>query len=296
MISSVLLFYASEIPTLLLSASLVFQSYVICEPSAAPTIKSYSPNLMVSPLLRSTKTLALSPHEPTIDEMTSPILALLPRLHVLVIGPGLGRDETTLKQVAAIIKAARGHDPPVPIVLDADGLFLINSDHDLIKGYKECILTPNVVEFAKIAKSFGVNIDEGDRTKDCEKLAKALGGVCIIQKGKEDYISTGEGTTTCDFEGGLKRSGGQGDTLTGSLGTFLAWRQIYHEGLWEGSNKMSRAETLLAAAFAGSAITRECSRKAFKKNGRSLQASDLTDEVHGSFLTLIGEPEGDSKL
>src|SRR3954470_11536864 len=28
-------------------------SYVFCEPSAAPPIKSYSPNLMVSPILRS---------------------------------------------------------------------------------------------------------------------------------------------------------------------------------------------------------------------------------------------------
>ncbi len=272
------------------------QSHVICEPSASQTIKSYSPNLMVSPLLRSTKSLATSHFDPSIEEMTSPILALLPRLHVLVIGPGLGRDDITLKQVAAIIKAARSHDPPIPLVLDADGLFLINSDPDLVKGYKECILTPNVVEFARIAKGMGLDLEEGDRSKDCENLAKALGGVCIIQKGKVDHISTGEGTTICDFEGGLKRSGGQGDTLTGSLGTFLAWRQVYHEGLWEAANKMSREETLLAAAFAGSAITRECSRKAFQKNGRSLQASDLTDEVHGSFLSLIGEPEGDSKL
>jgi ATP-dependent NAD(P)H-hydrate dehydratase len=254
---------------------------------------------MVSPLLRSSKTPEVSQQNLSVDEMTSPILDLLPRLHVLVIGPGLGRDDITLKQVAGVIKAARNHDPPVPIVLDADGLFLINSQPDLVKGYKDCILTPNVVEFARLAKSLGVNVDDEDRTKVCEKLAIALGGICIIQKGNVDYISNGEGTTTCDFEGGLKRSGGQGDTLTGSLGTFLAWRQAYHEGLWEGANgenKMSRAETLLAAAFAGSAITRECSRKAFKKNGRSLQASDLTDEVHGSFLTLIGEPEEGSKL
>lgn len=276
-----------------------FQSYVICEPSAAQTIKSYSPNLMVFPLLRSAKTVAASHEDPSSHEMTSPILALLPRLHVLVIGPGLGRDEITLKQVAMVIKAAKEQDPSIPLVLDADGLFLINSDPDLIKGYKECILTPNVVEFARIAKALGVDLDEEDHTKDCEKLAKALGGVCIIQKGKDDYISNGDETTTCDFKGGFKRSGGQGDTLTGSLGTFLAWRQTYHEGLWEGApgeDKMSRAETLLAAAFAGSAITRECSRRAFEKNGRSLQASDLTEEVHGSFLTLIGEPEGGSKL
>jgi ATP-dependent NAD(P)H-hydrate dehydratase len=252
---------------------------------------------MVSPLLCSSKTLAASHEDPSLEEMTSPILELLPRLHVLVVGPGLGRDEITLKQIAAIIKAARKQDPPVPLVLDADGLFLINQKPDLVKGYKECILTPNVVEFGRLAKSQGIDM-EGDQTKMCEKLAKALGGVCILQKGKDDYISNGEGTTTCDFQGGLKRSGGQGDTLTGSLGTFLAWRQSYHEGLWDlppGEKKMTRAETLLAAAFGGSAITRECSRKAFEKNGRSLQASDLTNEVHGSFLTLIGEPEG-SKL
>jgi ATP-dependent NAD(P)H-hydrate dehydratase len=254
---------------------------------------------MVSPLLRSSKMFAgtqANQSDQSIEEMTSPILALLPRLHVLVIGPGLGRDEITLKQVAAVIKAARRHDPPLPVVLDADALFLISSEPDLIRGYKECILTPNVVEFGRLAKSLGIDVDGGDRTKNCENLAKALGGVCIIQKGKEDCISTGQGTTICDFEGGLKRSGGQGDTLTGSLGTFLAWRQIYHQGLWEEANKMSRNETLLAAAFAGSAITRECSRKAFQKRGRSLQASDLTDEVHGSFLTLVGEPEGDRKL
>ena len=72
----------------------------------------------------------------------------------------------------------------------------------------------------------------------------------------------------------------------------MGWRQIYHEGLWDtGEEKMSREETLLVAAFAGSAITRECSRRAFEKRARSLQASDLTDEVHESFLSLVGEPE-----
>jgi len=88
----------------------------------------------------------------------------------------------------------------------------------------------------------------------------------------------------------LKRAGGQGDTLTGSLGTLLAWREVYHEKLWDIGEEMSRAETLLVAAFGGSAITRECSRRAFASKQRSLQASDLTEEVHESFLALIGEP------
>ena len=110
-------------------------------------------------------------------------------------------------------------------------------------------------------------------------------------------LRQGVSTTISDFQGGLKRSGGQGDTLTGSLGTFLAWREIYHEGLWDVAQPaMSREETLLVAAFAGASITRECSRRAFEKRQRSLVASDLTEEVHNSFLALVGEPEDPPKL
>lgn len=268
-------------------------SYVFCEPSAAPTIKSYSPNLMVSPILRSHASIEKGT-DPSGEELAKPILDMLPRLHVLVIGPGLGRDAITQRQVKAVIQAARKNDPPIPMVLDADALMIIQEDPELIQGFKECILTPNVVEFGRLAKALGVDISSDDANQACEKLAKKLGGVCIIQKGPKDHISNGEGTTVSDFKGGLKRSGGQGDTLTGSLGTFLGWRQIYHEGLWDtgaDGEKMSRAETLLVAAFGGSAITRECSRRAFEKRARSLQASDLTDEVHHAFLALIGEPD-----
>ncbi|KEF60006.1 YjeF [Exophiala aquamarina CBS 119918] len=273
-------------------------SYVFCEPSAAPTIKSYSPNLMVSPILRSTASISQAQQEADAsgEELAKPIVDMLPRLHVLVIGPGLGRDAVTQKQVKAIIQAARKHDPPVPMVLDADGLWLVQTDPGMIKGHKECILTPNVVEFGRLAKSVGLDHNFENPEKACQQLSRILGGVCIIQKGAVDYISQGVETTISDFQGGLKRSGGQGDTLTGSLGTFLAWREIYHEGLWDVGEPMSREETLLVAAFGGSAITRECSRRAFVKRQRSLQASDLTDEVHEAFLALIGEPEDPPKL
>ncbi len=32
---------------------------------------------------------------------------------------------------------------------------------------------------------------------------------------------------TCDFKGSLRRCGGQGDLLSGSLGTFLYWMHSY---------------------------------------------------------------------
>ena len=40
--------------------------------------------------------------------------------------------------------------------------------------------------------------------------------------------------------------------------------------------------------------TQESSRLAFIKRGRSLQASDLTDEVHNAFMTFFGDVDGDA--
>ncbi|KAI1928713.1 hypothetical protein LOZ58_002605 [Ophidiomyces ophidiicola] len=307
-------------------------SHVICEPSAATVIKSYSPNLMVHPILQSTNSVpnTLTKRDPRYH--AEPIISFLSRVHVLVIGPGLGRDPLTQKITMEVIKEARAKG--IPMVLDADALVIVQTYPALVRGNEQCILTPNVVEFKRLARALGVDVsmldtrsedrEEKNRRKNkseaCEKLSNALGGVIIIQKGVHDIISNGVLSLISDSQGGKKRCGGQGDTLTGALGTFLAWRKAYHECLWdigemaplnqeiaetranieaelydefskEQERKMSPTTTLLLAAWAGSAITRECSRRAFIAKGRSMQASDLTEEVHGAFLDLIGEPE-----
>lgn len=264
-------------------------SHVICEPRAAQVIKTYSPNLMVHPLMRQTS------HASATEDATSvakSIIEMLPRLHVLVIGPGLGRDELMQATCAKVIAAAK--EQGIPFVLDADGLGIVASHPDLLQGCKECILTPNVVEFARLCKAKGVDVEGLKEEEQAAKLSKALGGVTIIQKGGNDYISDGEQTLVSDLPGGLKRSGGQGDTLTGSLATFLAWRKAYLDQLWDHDGSLSAADLLTLAAFAGSSLTRECSRLAFAKKGRSLQASDLTEEVYPAFKTLF--EDSDHKL
>lgn len=40
----------------------------------------------------------------------------------------------------------------------------------------------------------------------------------------------------------------------------------------------------------------ECSRRAFVKMGRSMQASDLTDEVHAAFMEFFGQVDEESRL
>jgi ATP-dependent NAD(P)H-hydrate dehydratase len=212
---------------------------------------------MVHPILASSAAVSSSSSdEADPSSLASPILDMLPRLHVLVIGPGLGRDGVTQKVVEAVMKEARKQS--VPFVLDADGLMLVTQKPDLVRGYKECILTPNVVEFGRLAKALGISVanqsdvqkgNEGEKSDEekkksqaseaCEKLARALGGVTIIQKGPQDIISNGVTSIISDIEGGRKRSGGQGDTLTGSLGTFLAWRSAYLDGLWDTAESPS---------------------------------------------------------
>ncbi|RDA83787.1 hypothetical protein CP532_5202 [Ophiocordyceps camponoti-leonardi (nom. inval.)] len=280
-------------------------SHVICTPGAGAVVKTYSPNLMVHPLLRESGEEEEEEGYEDSDEaerVAASVIALLPRLHVLVVGPGLGRDRLMQATVARVVTAAR--EKGMPIVLDADALLLVQRRPGLVRGYAGAVLTPNVVEFGRLWDALRPGgDDDGEKTrtsssssKKVESLARALGGVTVVQKGAVDLISNGRQTLADDLEGGRKRSAGQGDTLTGAIATFLGWRKAYLDGIWDGDDKydrLSEEETIGLAAFGGSAITRESSRLAFLKRGRSLQASDVTDEVHNAFMALFGDVDGD---
>lgn len=200
------------------------------------------------------------------DKIASRIIDMLPRLHCLVIGPGLGRDPLMQNTVARVVKAAR--ESNIPLVLDADALQVVQSSPDLVKGYKLAVLTPNVVEFGRLCKALGIEDEvkkatesnsgneEMKETAKVEALARALDGPTIVQKGFSDFISDGKTTLTVDLTGGKKRSGGQGDTLTGSIATFLGWRKAYLDELWEHGNKLKESELVQLACFGGCAITR----------------------------------------
>ncbi|KAI5850427.1 H-hydrate dehydratase [Morchella snyderi] len=221
----------------------------------------------------------------TAEEISTKIEEMLDRLHAIVIGPGLGRDSLMQDTAKLIIEAAKKKG--MPFVVDADGLFLVQNHPSVVKDYTHAILTPNKAEFERLCKTMNIEPSDGDETEICSKLAKAFGGVTIIQKGPKDYISNGKHTMVCDLKGGLKRSGGQGDTLTGCLVTFLAWKNAYQDRLWKHDNSLSDSELIALSAFGASAMTRNCSRLAYEKNGRALQAFDLSLEVGQAFKNLF---------
>jgi ATP-dependent NAD(P)H-hydrate dehydratase len=69
---------------------------------------------------------------------------------VLVIGPGLGREEYMLTFARLALDIAK--EQGMFLVLDADGLYMAGRELNLIKGYRRAVLTPNVVEFKRLSE------------------------------------------------------------------------------------------------------------------------------------------------
>ncbi|GAA99273.1 uncharacterized protein L969DRAFT_16578 [Mixia osmundae IAM 14324] len=266
--------YFSSYSAMRLGADL---AHVICEPSAGNVIKTYSPDLIVHRLL------AQDGDPKAIEEE---LKALLSRLHIIVVGPGLGREQHMQDAARSAIELARKDAKYV--VIDADGLFLVQSEPEVIKGYKRAILTPNVVEFGRLCSKMGID-QKGDPDTLAKQLANALGGLTVLQKGAVDVISNGKDVLKCDEAGGLKRCGGQGDVLSGTVGTFMAWAKTYEEGQEDdGAERIPTERLPLLAAFAGATITRTCSHRAFDRTGRAMQTSDLLEEVGKAYVQHFG--------
>ncbi|XP_019862654.1 PREDICTED: ATP-dependent (S)-NAD(P)H-hydrate dehydratase-like isoform X2 [Amphimedon queenslandica] len=265
--------YFAAITALRIGADL---AHVFCPPEAAPVIKSYSPELIVHPLLTEDTPLSV--------ESISP---WLPRLHSIVIGPGLGRDNAILRTVKELLKLAKEQEKN--IIIDADGLYLITNDPQPIKGYPNCILTPNKIEFDRLYHKVFSSPPSGSQYQtETMDLARALGGVTIVRKGLHDVISNGQQVLSCEEEGSPCRKGGQGDLLSGCLGVCSYWAQLAKE-----HNRLTLKETelplTLLASYTSCLIVKKCARLTFKRLGRSLLACDMVDNVGGVSCELFDQ-------
>lgn len=234
--------YFSGISALRLGADLV---HVFCHSKAATVIKSYSPDLIVHPLLDK-------------ENAVAEIAPWLNRLHCLVIGPGLGRDKNTLNTVTELIQTCKALN--MPLVIDADGLFLITQNPKIIEEHKNVILTPNVMEYRNLFAENGNLYDQSD--------------IVVLEKGANDKVHIKKTRDVIELpEGGSnRRCGGQGDILSGCLATFYSWAL-------EGNVPNPGPVSCAAAGL----LTKKCNELAFEKHGRSMLASDMIHEIHNVF-------------
>ncbi len=97
----------------------------------------------------------------------------------------------------------------LPLVIDADGLWHLINSPSVIRGYDNAVLTPNAMEFSRLACAVLKRPDvEPDNNVDpalVSEVAKALGGVTIVHKGSVDVVSDGNFVEKCVDEGCPRR-------------------------------------------------------------------------------------------
>ncbi|XP_015596455.1 ATP-dependent (S)-NAD(P)H-hydrate dehydratase isoform X2 [Cephus cinctus] len=245
--------------------------HIFCTKDAGVPIKSFSPEPIVHPIL----------DQPNAIKNIKPWLE---RFHVVVIGPGLGRDEKVFDVIAELIGVCR--EAKKPAIIDADGLFLVCQRPDLIKDYPGLILTPNAMEFSRLMKAClekTIEPASDPLVSDVKQVAEFLGkNIVVLHKAAKDVIVNGEKDTeavACGAVGSGRRCGGQGDLLAGSLGVFWWW------ALAAGPTKCAVSPALLAA-YAACRLIRESNAATFKIKQRGMLATDMLEQIQPVFHRL----------
>lgn len=267
-------------------------AYIFCSKEAATPIKSYSPELMVTAVY-DTERISRDTDAAT-DEMVEKVVNMFPRMHVLVVGPGLGRNPEVLEAAKRIIQRARAEN--IPTVIDADGLFLIAQEPGLIRDAKNIIITPNPVELKRIADALNLEVSADEVCDDPQRtdltaserlvleLSQRLGGVTVLRKGRHDIISDGTAVLVSLEEGSPRRSGGQGDILAGVAAVTRAWLdsdkgefRLKGEGI--PFLELANANPQLWAAVTATMIVKTASSVAFAKYKRATTAPDVINSI-----------------
>jgi NAD(P)H-hydrate epimerase len=152
-------------------------------------------------------------------------LEMVTRCHSLVVGPGLGRSETTGAEARALIAGA-----PVPVVVDADGLVALGSGPDIAPRLRgpdgapgggagpRAVLTPHDGEFASLTGG----PPGPDRIAAARGLARESGAVVLL-KGPTTVVAEPGGTALLVTAGSPRlATAGTGDVLSGAIGAFIA--------------------------------------------------------------------------
>lgn len=136
---------------------------------------------------------------------------------LIAIGPGLGRDESTLASVRKIISYLKNK----PIVIDADAIYSLTNHEYKRLNLKDKILTPHHKEFADL---IGKSLQEIESNISFYgKLFSRENKCWLVLKGAPTIIFTPNGEMLINSAGnpGMAKFG-TGDALTGIIAGFIA--------------------------------------------------------------------------
>jgi hydroxyethylthiazole kinase-like uncharacterized protein yjeF len=165
---------------------------------------------------------AIDPLQPELMLRRADAILKLDHLTALAIGPGMGQSAAAV----GILKSALRSE--LPLVLDADALNILAQENMLRRAVMRrsagTILTPHPAEAARLLGTSTGQVQR-DRIEAAVELARRLKSEVVL-KGAGSVCASPDGSWQINTTGnpGLA-SAGQGDVLTGIVGSLLA-RQI----------------------------------------------------------------------
>jgi hydroxyethylthiazole kinase-like uncharacterized protein yjeF len=136
------------------------------------------------------------------------------RWSALLVGPGLGRDETARARLSTVLERR------LPTVIDADALHLL--DDELLEGIdaSRLLVTPHEGELAALCATFDVGA--GGKLSNARRLAETT-GLTVLAKGPDNLLVSPDGRTAFFPPGpSWLSTAGTGDVLAGIAVSRLA--------------------------------------------------------------------------
>jgi ADP-dependent NAD(P)H-hydrate dehydratase / NAD(P)H-hydrate epimerase len=154
-------------------------------------------------------------HGALLPEAVEVVLEASTRADAVVLGPGLGRSESTRDVVRALVARLE-----VPLLIDADGLHALGDDLSLVAGrLAPTVLTPHSAEAARL---LGTTPELVDADRIASVGALAVGDATAVLKGPSSLVAQGGRIVVNSTGGPGLATLGTGDVLSGVIGALLA--------------------------------------------------------------------------
>ncbi len=134
----------------------------------------------------------------------------------IVIGPGMGNDEKSVKFLRRILSLDQ------KIVIDADALNIISVNRHILRNNGCRVMTPHPGEMKRLLNGFDLNgYLNKERHLQAVKLAEVTGAYVVL-KGFHSIIASPDGRWRLNCSGNRNlATAGSGDCLSGLIGAFL---------------------------------------------------------------------------
>lgn len=113
------------------------------------------------------------------------------RIDAFVVGPGLSKDHLMLETAKRMVEIIAERD--LPLVVDGDGIHLLQENPSILSKCKNAVITPNRNEYNRLIQKYVIRLTKN--VNDEVSLSKILGNTLVVRKGAVDRIADSSQST-----------------------------------------------------------------------------------------------------